>query len=43
MFDAHTTTRREQLWFSQFGRKQNATIATVCGLILAAMCIVGVL
>lgn len=37
MFDAHTATRREQIWFSQFGRTQNTVIATVSGLIFAAL------
>ena len=37
MFDAHTTTRREQLWFSQFGRTQNTLIAAVSGIVFAAL------
>ena len=43
MFDANTANRRERIEFIQFGERSNTIIATVCGLVFAAMCIAGVL
>lgn len=39
MFDANTANRREQLWFSQFGNKQNELIIWATGIISSALII----
>lgn len=39
MFDANTANRRERIEFMQFGQQQDTVIATVCGLVFAALTI----